>query len=216
YKAEERMKQPLFELYDHAWSKVTGRRGGFCSSEEECEMKERGKKMLEKVLTDPKMLGDKAIKLAEGHNGMPPNIYLSEDDNIILCGKIDWLQYISEDDSLKVIDFKTGKHEEDDESLQLPIYQLLLDKLQKRKISGAEYWYLEEGKIIKKKLPTVEESFEKVIKVAKQVAEARAKKEFKCPRGEQGCFACKPYEKIIRGEAEFLGNGEYGQELYIA
>jgi len=215
FKAEERLKQPLLEQYETAWAKVTGRRGGFCSSEEECGMKERGKKMLEKVVADPKMLTDKAIKMAEGHNGMPPNIYLSEDDNIILCGKIDWLQYIPEDDSLKVVDFKTGKHEEDDESLQLPIYQLLLDKLQKRKISGAEYWYLEEGKIIKKKLPTVEESFEKVIKVAKQVAEARAKKEFKCPRGEQGCFACKPYEKIIRGEAEFLGNGEYGQELYL-
>jgi ATP-dependent helicase/DNAse subunit B len=215
FKAEERFKQPLLEQYEEAWKKVAGKQGGFCNSEEECGMKERGKKMIEKVLADHKMLEAKAIKLPEGNNGMPPNFYLSEDDNIILCGKIDWLEYIPADDSLKVIDFKTGKHEEGDESLQLPIYLLILNKLQKRKISGAAYWYLEEGKIVEKKLPSVEESYDKVYKVAKQVAEAREKREFKCPKGESGCFACRPFEKIIRGEAEFIGVGGYGQELYV-
>jgi ATP-dependent helicase/DNAse subunit B len=215
-KAEDRLKQPLFDLYEKAWAKVTGTRGGFCNSEEECEFKERGRKMLEQVIANPGPLLNKAVRLPAGHNDMPPNFYLSEDDNIILCGKIDWLEYLPETDSLKIIDFKTGKYEEGDESLQLPIYQLLLHNLQKRKVTAAAYWYLDgESRLIDKKLPTVEESFERVYKVAKQVSEARTKKEFKCPKGEKGCFACRPYEKILAGEAKFIGNGEYGQELYM-
>ena len=76
---------------------------------------------------------------------MPPNFVLNEEDNIILCGLIDWLEYVEADDSVRVIDFKTGKNKEDEDSLQLPIYLLLLDALQKRRVSGAAYWYLEKN-----------------------------------------------------------------------
>ena len=41
------------------------------------------------------------------------------------------------------------------------------------------------------------------------------KKEFDCPRGAAGCFACRPFEKILKGEAEFIGVGGYGQEMYM-
>ena len=58
--------------------------------------------------------------------------------------------------------------------------------------------------------------------MAKAVADARAlaqsegpEKAFVCPRGEAGCFGCAPFEKILKGEAEFLGNGEWGQEIYL-
>ena len=50
----------------------------------------------------------------------------NEEENIILNGKIDWLEYVPEDDSIRVIDFKTGKNDEKEGSLQLPIYILLL------------------------------------------------------------------------------------------
>ena len=65
---------------------------------------------------------------------MLPHYYLNDTDNIILCGKVDWIEYLDEVDGLRVIDFKTGRNEEKEESLQLPIYQLLLHNLQREKL----------------------------------------------------------------------------------
>jgi ATP-dependent helicase/DNAse subunit B len=216
FPTEERAKQPLLDQFEEAWQKVSGKRGGFKTAKEEAEMKARGVAMIERVRDNIEPLLEKAIKLPNGHNGMPPNYYLSEDENIVLCGKIDWIQYVPADDSLRVIDFKTGRHEEEDDSLQLPIYMLLLNNLQKRKVSGAAYWYLDSSaKPVDVDLPSAEEAYDKVIEVARQVANARALNLFDCPNGKEGCFACKPFEQILNGKAEFVGNGEYGQELYL-
>jgi ATP-dependent helicase/DNAse subunit B len=215
YKAEDRAIVPVFDQFEKTWEKFSGKKGGFNSLDEENEMKERGIAMIKRVKENMAPLLFKTVKLKEGKNGMPPNYFLSEDENIILCGKIDWLQYSEADDSVHVLDFKTGKHEENEESLQLPIYQLLLNNLQKRKVNGASYWYLDKDDEPKPvELPDVKESFDKVIVVAKQVKEARENKAFSCPRGERGCFACQPFEKILRGEAEYVGPGEW-QDLYM-
>jgi ATP-dependent helicase/DNAse subunit B len=243
YPAEKRFENPseLLERFEKAWEKFHGKKGGFKTEEEEEIAKARGKEMIKRVIDNPGVLKEKIVKLKEGANGMLPNFYLSakpssensvarstdggfrEKDNIILCGRIDWLQYKEGDDSIHILDFKTGKNEESGESLQLPIYQLLLNNLQKRKVSGASYWYLDsDDKPKEVTLPNLEESYEKVYKVAKAVSDARtlalrvgAEKVFVCPRGEAGCFGCAPFEKIIRGEAEFLGAGEWGQEMYL-
>ena len=115
---------------------------------------------------------------------MPPNFFLSEEENIILNGKVDWLEYIPEDDSVRVIDFKTGRNKENEDSLQLPIYLLLLNNLQKRKISGAAYWYLDlDDKPMPVELPDINSARETVLVIAKKVKEAREKKEFNCPKG---------------------------------
>jgi ATP-dependent helicase/DNAse subunit B len=216
YKAEERFKEPLSQRFELVWRKVSGKWGGFSSEEEEIEYKERALAMLNRVEKNPGPLSDKTIKIKEAPGGMPPNFYLSEEENIILCGKIDWLIWRPEDDSVHILDFKTGKHEENKESLQLPIYQLLLKNLQKRKVTGASYWYLDKDDVpVETYLPSVEESFEKVYSVARKVKEAREKGEFKCPQGVEGCFACRPFEKILRGEAEYIGIGEMRQDLYM-
>jgi ATP-dependent helicase/DNAse subunit B len=60
-----------------------------------------------------------------------PHYWLSEDDGIILCGKIDWLQYLPDTDSVHIVDFKTSKNKEKANSLQLPIYLLLVSNTQK-------------------------------------------------------------------------------------
>ena len=65
------------------------------------------------------------------------------------------------------------------------------------------------------KLPGIEKSHETVLEIARKVKNAREKKEFDCPRGAAGCFACRPFEKILKGEAEYIGVGGYGQEMYI-
>lgn len=225
FKAEDRFKNPenLLKKFDEVWQKFSGKKGGFKNEEEEISAKVRGLEMIKRVINNPGPLTEKIVKLKDGDGGMLPNFYLSEDDNIILCGRIDWLQYKEEDDSLHILDFKTGKNEEKEESLQLPIYQLLLNKLQKRQVTGASYWYLDSDNEPKEvSLPALDDSFDRVYKVAKAVKDARdlaqiegPENAFKCPRGEKGCFGCLPFEKILKGEAEFLGNGEWGQEIYL-
>jgi len=214
---EERLKHDLLADYEKAWEAVSGKPGGFKTEEEEADYKARGKAMIERVIKNLGPIAKKTVRLKAAQNNMPPNFVLSEEDGgIILCGLIDWLEYREEDDSIKVIDFKTGKNEEAEDSLQLPIYLLLLSELQKRTVSGAAYWYLDKDDApLDMPLPSIEEAREKVLTVAKQVKEAREKKLYDCPRGESGCFACQPYEKIVRGEAEYLGVGGYGQDIYL-
>jgi ATP-dependent helicase/DNAse subunit B len=212
----ERLKRDLLADFEKDWQSVAGKSGGFKSKEEEAEAKARGRAMIERVIKNLGPIKHKTVRLKPGKNGMAPNFYLSEDENIILNGRIDWLEYVPEDDSVRVIDFKTGKREEHEDSLQLPIYLLLLNALQKRRVSGAAYWYLEKDDApMEMPLPAAKEAREKVLEVARRVKEAREKKFFDCPRGEEGCYACKPYEAILRGDAEYVGVGGYGQDTYL-
>lgn len=212
---EKRMSRDLLMDFEQAWAKVSGEKGGFRNHDEESEIKERGYAMIERVIKNPGPIARKTVRIQESHNNMPPNFFLSEKENIILCGLVDWLEYIEADDSIRIIDFKTGKHDENEDSLQLPIYLLLLNALQKRKISGASYWYLDrDNEPVDMVLPTLEEAEKKVLATAMQVKEAREKRIFDCPRGDQGCFACQPYETIVAGQAKYLGIGGYGQDTY--
>ncbi len=217
FKAEDRFIKPLINTFEENWKKVSGKVGGFKSEAEEADYKMRATSMIERVDKHRGFLEKLAVKLPAHANNMPPNFYLSEDDNIILSGKIDWLEYVPEDDSVRVIDFKTGKNEENKDSLQLPIYALLLNALQKRKVSGAAYWYIDRNdEPTEMPLPDIDESKKRVLEVALKVKVAREKGEFNCPYGPQGCFACKPFEKILRGEAELVRVDETRKtELYM-
>ena len=210
--AEQRFARPLTERFEENWQKVTGKLGGFTSEEDEAAAKARGRAMIERVERLPGPLRNKTIRL----NQELPAYFISEADNIMLCGKIDWLEHVPTDDSVHVIDFKTGQREEKADSLQLPIYTLLLKNCQKRAVSRASYWYLErEDAPTPVALPDADEAYERVMAVAKQVKQAREEKAFLCPRGEDGCYACRPFEKILRGEAEHVGVGSYNQDLYL-
>src|SRR5258708_7165136 len=142
--------------------------------------------MLRRVMAHPGPLKNLAVKIKMDL----PHYWLSEEDDIILCGKIDWLEYFPDTDTVQIIDFKTGKNEEDGTSLQLPIYTLLVANCQKRKATRACYWYLERSDdLTEHSLPDLEESRERVLKVAKEMKLARKLERFKCPDG--GCYACK-------------------------
>lgn len=208
--AEDRLKIPLTDTFETVWQNVSGKKGGFLSKDEEAESKERGRQMLLRVMANPGPIVNKAVKMKQDL----PNYFISEEDNIILCGKIDWLEYLPEQDAVHVIDFKTGRNEEKEDSLQLPIYHLLVKHCQRRKVAKASYWYLDkESGLVEKTLPNLEEAHEKVLKVAKEVKSAREANEFVCPHG--GCFSCRPFEAIVSGHAEFVGTGEYNQDMYI-
>ncbi|HSD98727.1 MAG TPA: PD-(D/E)XK nuclease family protein [Patescibacteria group bacterium] len=211
-KAEDRLKQPLLEQYEKAWEKVAGKNGGFLSDEEELAFKNRGAIMINRVLFHPGPIEEKAVKLTSPDN-LPPRFYLSEKDGIILCGKVDWLEYIPQDNSVSIIDFKTGKNEEDEDSLQLPIYCLLVKNCQNRKVSKISYWYLESDNTPKEMpMPDLEKAAEKVLTIAKEIRTAREKGNMICPKG--GCFACRGLEQIVAGKAVFLRTEEY-QDIFI-
>ena len=209
---EERFRDALINKYDLAWDTVTGELGGFMDKEEEQKYKKRGMEMLKKVEKTPGPLGKLAVKIKRDL----PYYWLSEGDNIILCGKVDWLEYIPETDSVHIIDFKTGKYMEKANSLQLPIYLLLVHNCQKRKVTKASYWYLAKSDMLtEKKLPKLEVAHSKVLKVAKQIKDARQKGDYRCPQGPTGCFACRQLEAVLRKEAKFVGVDNYRQDVYI-
>lgn len=226
-KTEDRFKQDLLVTYEEVWQKFSGKMGGFLDSETELEYKEKGKRMIENVIANKGPLANKTVKFYDGD--FIPNIYLSEEENIILCGLVDWVEYLPATDSLRVIDFKTGKNDEKDDSFQLPIYKILVEALQKRKVTEAAYWYLEREKNLSKK-EIIEEDIElikeEILKIGKDIKtrkeSAKNKEElennFKCVQG--GCRFCKEFE-LIRNyiadtdEVEYVGVGEYKQDLYL-
>jgi CRISPR/Cas system-associated exonuclease Cas4 (RecB family) len=210
--AEERLKVSLVKKLDPIWLKISGKKGGFKTHSEEMIYKERGMQMLINLQEDPGPIVRPAIKIKSSIN--LPNYWISEEDNIILCGKIDWLEYKGKSDSVHIIDFKTGKNEEPEDSLQLPIYLLLATNTQSKEVSGASYWYLDrDDGLIEKKLPDMKKSFEKVYAVARRIKLARQINHFKCPKN--GCFSCRPYERILRGEGEKVGVSDTRQDVYI-
>ncbi len=207
---EERFATPLLERFETAWANVTGPKGGFMDAEQEMKSKERATAMIERVVKHPGPLLHKAIKIREPL----PYYWLSEDDNIILCGKIDWLEYKDDTDSVRIIDFKTGKFDEDPDSLQLPIYYLLATKCQTKPVSGISYWYLDRDNVpVDMQIPQAEPAEKRILELAKKVALARKLGHFKCH--ENGCRACRPYEAVLAGKATLVGLNTYGQDLYI-
>ena len=209
-----RFNAPLLDKYNEVWEKVSGKKGGFKSKELEEAYKDRGRIMLQRVIDKPGPLANKAVIIRVSDPSFPlPKYYISKEQNIILCGKIDWMEYIPETDSVHIIDFKTGKQEEDPNSLQLAIYCLLVQNLQKRKIHKVSYWYLDrDNEIREMQIPDLTEAKNRIIDIALRIKTAKANRNFECAKN--GCYACKPYLAIINGEAEYVGKTDY-QDVYV-
>ncbi len=205
-----RFNEPLLIKFDLVWKRFAGRAGGFFDADTEFKYKSRGIEMLKKITENPGPLKNLAVKI----NQELPNFWLSEEENIILCGKVDWLAYDLDSDSVTIIDFKTSKSEEKETSLQLPIYLLLATNCQKKKIKAAAYWYLENNlELSPKDLPDYDETLETVLRLARGVKLARTMDKLDCKSG--GCRACIPLEKIFKGEAEYVGMNSFGQDCFL-
>ena len=212
YSASERMKQPLLERFEKVWEHVSGELGGFRDETEEMQFKKRGLTMIERVLEHPGPLLNKAIRL-HSPDDLPPRYMLSAEENIVLCGKVDWLEYFPDDDSVHIIDFKTGLRDEKEDSLQLPIYALLVKNLQRREIKRISYWYLErDNKPVEMGLPDFVKANQRVTDVAMAIKKLRQEGRYVCPR--QGCFSCRPLENIVAGQAKWVKQSGY-MDVYI-
>jgi ATP-dependent helicase/DNAse subunit B len=207
---QERFTAPLTERFNELWNEISGKKGGFVDSIQEQKFKLRAESMIERVMKHPGPLQHKAIKIRQEL----PYFWLSEEDNIILCGKVDWLEYIEPTDSVRIIDFKTGKFDEDPDSLQLPIYYLLATHTQSKPVSALSYWYLDrDDEPTDMQIPDEKLSHQKILDIAKKIALARKLGHFKCH--ENGCRACHPYEAVVAGKAELVGINDFGQDLYV-
>lgn len=208
---EERFKDSLIEKFHTVWQKLSGKKGGFINEEVESQYKKQGEEMLNRVMKHPGPLKNLAVKIKMNL----PYYWLSKEDNIILCGKLDWLEYLPATDSVRIIDFKTSKSDEEEGSLQLPIYYLLATHCQAKRVSGASYWYIERNdELTDEKVPDLEKEQMHILEIAKKVKLARQLKVFKCPQ-KTGCYACRPYETILKGEATLVGIGNYKEDVYI-
>ena len=207
---EKRFTEMLMDKFDRAWEKVSGKKGGFISIDSEAQYKNKGREMIARVNKNPGPLANKAVKIKSDL----PHYWLSEEDNIMLCGKIDWLEYLPESDSIHIIDFKTGKNDEDASSLQLPIYYLLVSNTQHRKVMRISYWYLERNDgCTEMPIPDTEESKKRILDIALQIKLARQLDRFKCPH--DGCNSCKSFEAILQGNGEFVYVDQYNTDVYI-
>ncbi|HLB60507.1 MAG TPA: PD-(D/E)XK nuclease family protein [Patescibacteria group bacterium] len=207
---ERRFDESLVVRFDESWKNVSGMRGGFSSEEVEHRYKQRGKEMIQRVMNHPGPLKNRAVKIRQDL----PWYWLSEQDGIILCGRIDWLEYLPESESVHIIDFKTGREKENDGSLQLPIYQLLAMNCQSRPVTKASYWYLGSNDYPQQvTLPDAETSRGELLSIAGRIKLARQLEKFACPTN--GCRACRPYEAVLSGRALHVGLDEYGKDLYV-
>lgn len=212
FPAEERLSLPLLKMYEENWDKeYKGKSGGFSSQPEEDEYRTRGREMIKKVVENPGPIANKTVKIKSDFNDLP-YYWLNEEDNIILNGKIDWIEYLPDTDSIHILDFKTSKREEPSESLQLPIYLLIAKNTQNRAITKTSYWYLGFEDIPKEvEIPDYEKTYEEVLKIAKRIKLARQLEHFKCPTN--GCRNCAKYEEILKGNAQKVGKNSY-QDIY--
>lgn len=208
---EERFAQRLIDRFAKSWEKVSGERGGFTTPEEEEKFRTRGEEMIARVVENPGPIARKTIKIRQEL----PYFWLSEEDNIILCGKIDWLEYLEDSDSVRIVDFKTGKFDEDPDSLQLPIYYLLASRCQTKPVTGISYWYLNrDTEPVPMDLPDKDEAITRILEFAKRIALARKLGRFVC-KEKDGCRACRPLEAIVAGKGKLVGINDFGQDLYI-
>lgn len=212
FPVKERLELPLLKQFDEHWSEsFTGKKGGFSSQAEEDEYKSRGREMIKRVVDNPGPIASKTIKIKSDFNDLP-YYWLSEEENIILSGKIDWLEYLPKTDSVHILDFKTGKREEVKGSLQLPIYLLVAKNTQNREVTKTSYWYLSfEDSPREAKMPDYDETKEIVLKHAKRIKLARQLDHFKCPT--DGCRHCAKYEEILKGNAMKVSQTSY-QDVY--
>ena len=208
---KERFKVSLIGKLHELWGEIEGKKGGFLDSSIEQRYKTRAEEMLLRLMKNPGPLAKLAVKLKMNL----PYFWLSEEKNIILSGKIDWIEYLPDTDSIHIIDFKTSKNDENNSSLQLPIYYLIAKQCQMRHISRMSYWYLErEEGLIEKDLPNEEQVLNSIMDIAIQIQLATKLGRFKC-KEIGGCYACKPNELLLKGEGEFVGVNNYREDIYV-
>jgi len=205
----ERTKESLLSKFDFIWNNLSGERGGYTSTEEEKAFKARGLAMLDRFMQNDHFLKTEMFPI--------PNFPKAElGDDLILTGKLDWLE--KDEQGLHLIDFKTGKNEEREDSMQLPIYGVLVSELFKDSQVRASYWYLDSSsEIVDYSLPDLKETKEKLKQKGEIIKMTRQTQSFRCQSGGESCWACKDILAVAQGKGKLVTMDPVNrkQEIYI-
>jgi len=197
YPASERNKDKLFYEFNRGWSLKPGKIGGFKDISQEKEFKERGEFMLERFYKNSRFSKGSPIRIDF------PKLPLIGKDEVVLVGNFDWLEETPE--GLHILDFKTGTSEEQEDSLQLPLYTLLAQYNLKKPVAKVSYWYLDrDDEPTVKSVTNLKETLEKVKSKAIEVQKTIESKEFFCTEASGFCKYCYDYHKVINGQAEHV------------
>jgi len=193
----QRKRKSLLKVFEQKWLGYRGKRGGFFSNKQESEFKKRGIRMI-KIFQKSTLLLKKSLKKEE--NLLKMELL----PGVELVGSWDWIE-IFPDNSLHIIDFKTGQNKEKNQSLQLPIYNILIRHHYPQKIKKSSYWYLErDPKPVPKKIENSKKALLKITEKAQEIKKAVENFNFSCHSSYRRCFWCQKYETILSGKAEYI------------
>lgn len=205
----ERTEDILKEKYDFSFSNLSGEKGGFLSLEEEKINRDRGSEMLSRFWQNDHFKKAEQEKIP----GFPK---MELGDDLILTGKLDWLE--KEGEFYHLVDFKTGKNEEKEDSQQLPIYAVLISGLFKTdKIKGS-YWYLDKEEMVRDfTLPDLKETLAYLKNKGEIIKMVRNTRSYRCQSGGESCWACRDMLAIAKGKGKLVSMDPVNrkQEIYI-
>lgn len=204
----DRKKAELDRLTEFLWQNIAGEKGGFKSYEEEKEDRERAQSMIDRFWANEQFRSATGAKIPNF-----PKVELGND--IILTGKLDWVQ--NEGDGYLIIDFKTGKNKEKEDSYQLPIYALLVSEIFKTNQIIAKYWYLDTDEPMEEvALPGLKAATELMKQKGEIVKMVRQTNSYKCKSGGESCWACRDFLAVARGKGKLVTvDMNRKQEIYI-
>ncbi len=187
-------KDEVVKKFKNHWLKYRGKKGGFSSVAEEAEMGKRGLSMLDNFIKNAPHLGP--------HVPVFDFLKFRLDEKIILNGRLDFVGELS-DNSLHVLDFKTGAKDEEDPT-QLHTYAILAESHLQKEVSKISYWYLDREPVPKEAvLDSLEEKLEWLKQKALQIKKAVGENKWECIEKDGLCRDCKNYQAIIDGKGEF-------------
>jgi len=205
----DRTKDELLRIFDLIWNGVSGEKGGFILKEEEKTFKERALAMLERFWNNKHFREVESVKIPDF-----PKAELEND--LILTGKLDWIE--KDEEGYHIIDFKTGKNEEKEESPQLPIYSLLVSKIFNCHKIRTSYWYLDkDDDITPFPQADLKEVYIDLVRKGEIIKLVRQTNSFRCQSGQESCWACRDMLAIAKGKGKLVTVDPVNrkQEIYI-
>lgn len=204
----ERKKDKLMDFLEWVWQNISGEKGGFSSSQEENDFKLRAVSMLERFYGNKHFLEAEGVKIKEF-----PQAELGND--LILTGKFDWVE--KEGETYHIIDFKTGKNEEGENSQQLPIYAVLLSKMFNTTNIKTSYWYLDKNDdVVAFPVTNLDQTLASLKQKGEIIKMFRQTKSFRCKSGFESCWACRDILAVAQGKGKLVSmNYSRKQEIYI-
>lgn len=204
----QRNKDELFKKLEIVWGNLKGEKGGYRSESEEKEFYQKAVMMLERFWKHEHFKNTERYKIPDF-----PKVELGND--LILTGKLDWIE--KEGEYYHLIDFKTGKNEEREDSKQLPIYAVLISNILGSSKIKTSYWYLDhEDDLTPVSYGDIEQTTTELTQKGGILKLVRQTNSFRCQSGGESCWACKDILSVAGGKGKLVSiDYTRKQEIYI-